>query len=63
MCDLGLGIYEDGIEKGIEKGIGIFNQLILTLLSDGRYEELEKVVRDTAYRDLLMNEYGLLVKN
>ncbi|MBR7147226.1 MAG: hypothetical protein IKD13_00215 [Firmicutes bacterium] len=63
MCDLGLGIYEDGIEKGIEKGIGIFNQLILTLLSDERYEELEKVVRDTAYRDLLMNEYGLLVKN
>lgn len=59
MCDLGLGIYEDGIEKGI----GIFNQLILTLLSDGRYEELEKVVRDTTYRDLLMNEYGLLVKN
>lgn len=59
VCNLGEGIYEDGIEKGIEKGIGILNQMNLLLISTGRYEELEKAARDESYRNVLMNEFGL----
>ena len=63
VCNFGEGIYEEGFEKGIEKGIGIMNQLYLLLLSKGRYEELEKAARDESYRNLLMREFGLSFSN
>ena len=45
---------EIGIEKGIEKGA---NQI---LLSEGKYDELQKASKDKEYQKKLLAEYGLL---
>jgi len=59
MCNLGEGIYEDGIERGM----GILNQLYLTLISRGRFEDLERAAQDDEFRQSLMNEFGLSFRN
>ena len=55
VCNLGEGVYEDGIERGV----GVINQLNLFLISEGRYEELERAAREESYRNLLLSEFGL----
>lgn len=51
---------EQGLEQGIEQGIELINQLNQILLSEGKYEELQKASKDKEYQKKLLAEYGLL---
>ena len=60
MCSLGQGIYQEGLEQGLEQGIELINQLNQILLSEGKYDELQKASKDKEYQKRLLAEYGLL---
>ena len=51
---------EEGLEQGIEQGIELINQLNQILLSEGKYDELQKSSKDKEYQKKLLSEYGLL---
>lgn len=51
---------EQGIEQGLEQGIELINQLNQILLSEGKYDELQKASKDKEYQKKLLVEYGLL---
>ena len=51
---------EEGLEQGIEQGIELINQLNQILLSEGKYDELQKASKDKEYQKKLLAEYGLL---
>ena len=51
---------EEGLEQGIEQGLELINQLNQILLSQGKYEELQKASKDKEYQKKLLAEYGLL---
>ena len=50
----------DAIEEGLEQGIELINQLNQILLSEGKYDELQKASKDKEYQKRLLAEYGLL---
>ena len=50
----------DAIEEGLEQGIELINQLNQILLSEGKYDELQKASKDKEYQEKLLAEYGLL---
>ena len=41
---------EEGLEQGIEQGIELINQLNQILLSEGKYDELQKASKDKEYQ-------------
>ena len=51
---------EQGIKQGLEQGIELINQLNQILLSEGKYDELQKASKDKEYQKRLLAEYGLL---
>ena len=51
---------EQGIEQGLKQGIELINQLNQILLSEGKYDELQKASKDKEYQKKLLSEYGLL---
>ena len=51
---------EQGIKQGLEQGIELINQLNQILLSEGKYDELQKASKDKEYQKKLLAEYGLL---
>ena len=51
---------EQGIKQGIEQGLELINQLNQILLSEGKYDELQKASKDKEYQKKLLAEYGLL---
>ena len=68
MCELWDYVENTGIQKGIQQGIqqGIrqaqeeLNKLILLLLKEKRYEDLERCAQDEEYKQNLMKKYGIL---
>jgi len=48
--------HESGLAAGRETGIAQMNQLIQTLLNEGRTEDLKRVSTDEVFRDQLMQE-------
>ncbi len=46
-------------EEKFEEGIARVNSLIQKLIQDGRQEEIERVVSDKAYQNMLFEEYGI----
>ena len=50
----------DAIEEGLEQGLELINQLNQILLSEGKYDELQKASKDKEYQKKLLAEYGLL---
>lgn len=50
---------KQGIEQGIEQGENRFSQLILFLLANKRYEDLEKVSQNADYRKQLYQQYNM----
>ena len=50
---------EEGIKKGIKKGEDRINQLNLYLISENRFDDLERAVNDREYQLQLFQEYGL----
>ena len=51
---------EQGLEQGLKQGIELINQLNQILLSEGKYDELQKASKDKEYQKKLLSEYGLL---
>lgn len=51
---------EQGLKQGLEQGIELINQLNQILLSEGKYDELQKASKDKEYQKKLLAEYGLL---
>ena len=51
---------KQGLEQGLEQGIDLINQLNQILLSEGKYDELQKASKDKEYQKKLLAEYGLL---
>ena len=51
---------EQGLEQGLKQGIELINQLNQILLSEGKYDELQKASKDREYQKKLLSEYGLL---
>ena len=51
---------EQGLEQGLTQGIELINQLNQILLSEGKYDELQKASKDKEYQKKLLSEYGLL---
>ena len=51
---------KQGLEQGLEQGIELINQLNQILLSEGKYDELQKASKDKEYQKKLVAEYGLL---
>ena len=51
---------EEGLEQGLEQGIELINQLNQILLSEDKYDELQKASKDKEYQKKLLAEYGLL---
>ena len=50
---------KEGIKKEIKKGEGRINQLNLYLISENRFDDLERAVNDREYQLQLFQEYGL----
>ena len=51
---------EQGLKQGLAQGIELINQLNQILLSEGKYDELQKASKDKEYQKKLLAEYGLL---
>lgn len=51
---------KQGLEQGLAQGIELINQLNQILLSEGKYDELQKASKDKEYQKKLLAEYGLL---
>ena len=51
---------KQGLEQGLAQGIELINQLNHILLSEGKYDELQKASKDKEYQKKLLAEYGLL---
>ena len=51
---------KQGLEQGLTQGIELINQLNQILLSEGKYDELQKASKDKEYQKKLLAEYGLL---
>ena len=49
----------EGKIEGRTEGEDKMNRLILSLIQDGRQEDIEKVAKDKKYRDQLYKEYGI----
>lgn len=50
---------EEGLEKGMEKGMDRLGTLMTCLLDAGRLDDAKRVAEDAAYRELLLEEFGL----
>lgn len=50
---------KEGVKEGIEKGEERINRLNLLLLSEKRYEDLERASSDKQYQNQLMKHYGI----
>ena len=63
MCNFGEGIYEEGIERGIDlgkkTGASNVNLLYRLLTSEKRFDELQRAIEDDTYLDQLLYEYSL----
>lgn len=51
---------KQGLEQGLAQGIELIIQLNQILLSEGKYDELQKASKDKEYQKKLLAEYGLL---
>ena len=51
---------KQGLKQGLTQGIELINQLNQILLSQGKYEELQKASKDKEYQKKLLAEHGLL---
>ena len=56
MCNLGTALEN----KGVDKGVDLMAKLVNSLVKAKRYDDVEKVSEDPAYRDKLMKEYKLV---
>jgi hypothetical protein len=59
MCDLSKGVYNEGVQQGLQQGEDMFAQLITKLFSLGRAGDAERAASDKEYRKMLMEEFQI----
>lgn len=59
MTRLGQMIYNDGVEKGMEKGMDKMSVLTAKLLKEKRLDDLQRATEDKIYCEQLLKEYGI----
>lgn len=59
MTRIGQMIYNDGVEKGMEKGMDKMSLLTARLLKEKRLDDLQRATEDKAYCEQLLKEYGI----
>ena len=52
--------YREGLKDGEENGQENTNKLIIILLKEKRYDDLEKSAQDIEYQNKLMKEYKII---
>lgn len=60
VCNLSTAIENQGINKGIAKGIDLMAKLVDILMEADRYADVKRVTKDPEYREKLMKEYKLV---
>lgn len=55
--------FRHGEERGIEKGESLLSELTSKLLEESRLQELKKAMKDSGYRKVLYQEYGIGMVN
>ena len=60
MTRLGQMIYDDGVEKGMEKGMDRMAMLTSKLLKEKRLDDLQKATEDKEYYEQLIKEYNII---
>jgi hypothetical protein len=60
MCNLSKGVYNEGIQQGIQQGEDLFAELITKLFSLGRAGDAERAASDKEYRRKLMEEFQII---
>lgn len=61
MCNLSTAIENKGRAEGRSEGFGLLSKLIKLLISEKRYDDVEKISDDPGYRDQLLREFKLIV--
>jgi hypothetical protein len=56
MCNLSKGVYDKGIQQGIQQGEDLLAQLMTKLFSLGRTNDAKRAAEDKEYRRMLMEE-------
>ncbi len=51
---------KEGIQEGIQQGENRLNQLNLRLISEKRYDDMERAAKDEEYRNKLYKKYDIL---
>jgi hypothetical protein len=59
MCNLSKGVYDKGVQLGVQQGEDLFAQLMTTLFSLGRAGDAERAASDKEYRKKLMDEFQI----
>ena len=60
MMRLGQMIFDDGVEKGVEKGMDRMAMLTSRLLKEKRLDDLQKATEDKEYYEQLIKEYNII---
>ena len=60
MMRLGQMIFDDGVEKGVEKGMDRMAMLTSRLLKEKRLDGLQKATEDKEYYEQLIKEYNII---
>jgi hypothetical protein len=59
MCNLSKGVYDKGIQDGVQQGEDLLAQLMTKLFSLGRINDAERAAADKEYRKTLMEEFQI----
>jgi hypothetical protein len=62
MCNLGYGVLERGIERGIEQANRLKDDLFIAMKKDNRLDDYAESVQNKEYYEKLLKEYGLLIE-
>lgn len=60
MCNLGDGIYEQGIEQGIEQGDHRMGKLYFALRNQNRLDDFERAIQNDDFREKLLRELRII---
>lgn len=63
MTRLGQMLYDDGVKKGMERGMekkdNQFTELTARLLEENRLDDLKRSTEDKEFKEQLLKEFGI----
>ena len=57
MCKATQALIDEGLEKGMEEGTTLINQLNSKLIEEGRMDDLKRATKDPKYQKKLIEQY------